>query len=723
MSALVTNPVALFVDTNGDPLQGGSIYVGLPNTDPTKNPIDIFQDAAQSIPFPQPINTTNGVPTLQGSPRQIFLGADATTYSIAVFDSAGNMVESMPSVQPAASVVAAGNMNLDIFEAGTDFVAGTTTSLTLSGNPGSANNVFLTFDPVLQFPPDDYGVSGQTLTFTSPIPEGTTKVRARYGTTLAVGAPGTGTVTDASVAANAAINSSKISYTAPGVQAVARTVQSKLAEWIDVMDYGATGTGTSDDTAFIQAAIDENKGGTILFPANYTFLCAGVTLNGAAYNGTTLIFEGWMLLKPDGGAANFGGAWVGLLLQQCDGVTVYGKFNGNRANMTAREQIFCLGLAGATNVRLPRTEVKEIRGDGIYIGQSNWQASSTTTTGVICGQIIGSNSADDGRNIISIISASNVDIEYVYSQGIGGVIDGVTEPGGIDIEPDNGYETCNNIRIGYADIITAGSSGLSVSGKSVSGDDANRDWNCFGIKIDNCNILLTGTSGASIEGLAFTRVADLKVKGSISYNTVTGVGPTHDYCQRVELDWTVANVTVGVWLGPNDFVEDFSLNLKASGFSIAALRTTGIARGRMFGRAGSSTGAGAYAVQCHNNGRSITQVDASYSIDAPYDGAMARSFRNEVGNQVTYGAGCVLQNCDATGYALACDAMIAMSNVLGLTSQSSIPTSGSWSEGQFVTNSQPVQSAGRYILGWSRLNSGSNNVLNNDWSQAFVAYV
>lgn len=344
MSALVTNPVPIFLDSTGAPLQGGSIYVGLPNTDPTKNPIDIFQDAGLSIPFPQPINTTNGLPTLQGSPRQIFLGADATTYSIAVFDSAGNMVQSLPSVEPTASVVAAGNMNLDTFVAATDFVAGTTTQLTLSGNPGSAQNVFLTFDPVLQFPPSDYGVSGKTLTFTSAIPEGTTTVRARYGTTLAVGAPGAGTVTDAAIAAGTKL-------------------YQRITDWVDVKDpaYGAKGDGTTDDTAAIVNCLNANPGKTVYFPKGTYVFKTPTTL--AAGNNVSIVGDpGDSIIDAVGVTLNGTGllSWSGASGFSITGMTF--NFNSGVCAVGSEQVV---GMISCSDWSFTNNQILNLTGIGI----------------------------------------------------------------------------------------------------------------------------------------------------------------------------------------------------------------------------------------------------------------------------------------------------------------------------------------------------------------------
>lgn len=49
----------------------------------------------------------------------------------------------------------------------------------------------------------------------------------------------------------------------------------------------------------------------------------------------------------------------------------------------------------------------------------------------------------------------------------------------------------------------------------------------------------------------------------------------------------------------------------------------------------------------------------------------------------------------------------------------SVPTTGTWVQGDFVKNSAPVELGGagnKYVVqGWTRITSGSGNVLNTDW--------
>jgi hypothetical protein len=266
MPNLVGNPITIWLDSTGAPLQGGSIYIGVANTDPTKNPVSVWQDEANTIPLPQPIKTTNGMPVLNGQLQKIYLGLGIESFSLAVFDAGGNMLQSLPSCDPLATVPGLPDMDGDTFVAANgDFTPGTTTSLTLSGTPGSGFNLFLDFDAAAQHFPGDFTVNGQTVTFSSPIPVGTEEVHARWGATGTT-TPGDGTVTDSSVATGTALYSR-----------IKQIVYVTDPEYGAVSDWNGT-TGTDNTSAFQNALNSFTLQGGILHIGSGAYLLGSITI-------------------------------------------------------------------------------------------------------------------------------------------------------------------------------------------------------------------------------------------------------------------------------------------------------------------------------------------------------------------------------------------------------------------------------------------------------------
>jgi hypothetical protein len=80
----VLAPYPVFNDRDGQPLDDGNIYVGTENLDPITNPIQVYWDEALTVPATQPIKTSGGFPSYQGTPADLYVNAD--NFSITVTD-------------------------------------------------------------------------------------------------------------------------------------------------------------------------------------------------------------------------------------------------------------------------------------------------------------------------------------------------------------------------------------------------------------------------------------------------------------------------------------------------------------------------------------------------------------------------------------------------------------------------------------------------------------
>jgi len=101
------------------------------------------------------------------------------------------------------------------------------------------------------------------------------------------------TIINEDVNSSAAIVATKLSFTQSGTGAVARTVDSKLADVVSVKDFGAVGDGVTDDTSAIQAAIDSlpSTGGTVFVPKG-TYMVSGISLHGTGLDKNNISIVG-----------------------------------------------------------------------------------------------------------------------------------------------------------------------------------------------------------------------------------------------------------------------------------------------------------------------------------------------------------------------------------------------------------------------------------------------
>ena len=95
MSALSIQPTyPIFTDIDGQPLEDGYVWIGAANLDPQTNPINVYWDAALTLPAAQPIRTLAGYPANSGTPARLYVNSD---YSIRVMNKNGSVVYSAPA--------------------------------------------------------------------------------------------------------------------------------------------------------------------------------------------------------------------------------------------------------------------------------------------------------------------------------------------------------------------------------------------------------------------------------------------------------------------------------------------------------------------------------------------------------------------------------------------------------------------------------------------------
>lgn len=279
---LSPNPVMRFYDNNNFPLAGGQLWTYQAGT---TTPQVTYTDSTGGTPNPNPV-----VMNARGEANVWMLPTQS--YKLVLKDASGNTIWTVDNVT-APAPVAVGNMTDEkgsngqpgFSAANGDFTPGTTTSLTLSNNYGSASNLWVAFDAAEQGA-DTFSLTGTTLTFNAPIPSGTNKVYVKGGTSLTLG-----TVADSSVAAGSKL-------------------YNRITDLVDVKDLGAIGNGTNNDSGAFSAnvsafyigpssgdyLINQNTtvtadmwfmGGVITVPSGVT-----LTINGSIIAPSKVIFQG-----------------------------------------------------------------------------------------------------------------------------------------------------------------------------------------------------------------------------------------------------------------------------------------------------------------------------------------------------------------------------------------------------------------------------------------------
>jgi hypothetical protein len=227
---------AQFFTNDGVPLTGGMLYSYLAGT---STPATTYTSSNGNIAHSNPIvlDSAGRVPTgeiwLTDGINYKFVLKDANDVLIATYDNISGINSNFISFTNQQEIQTA--------------TAGQTvfTLTTMQYQPGT-NSLSVFVDGVNQYGP------GAQYAFTE-----TNITVITFVTGLHVGASVKFTTSQQQGAG--AVDASQVSYNPPFIDAVSTNVEAKLSQYVSVMDFGAVGDGSTDDTVAIQSALDTQK--------------------------------------------------------------------------------------------------------------------------------------------------------------------------------------------------------------------------------------------------------------------------------------------------------------------------------------------------------------------------------------------------------------------------------------------------------------------------------
>jgi parallel beta-helix repeat protein len=297
---------------------------------------------------------------------------------------------------------------------------------------------------------------------------GTITVSPSDGNTAIYNAPsGTGSHT---VTATSSASGSQFA-SAPVIVAAATAQVANPGKTFNVKDYGATGNGSTDDTAAIQSAVDaaNGTGGEVIVPPG-TYLINPVRLQGIGINlhsNMTFTVQGGATLQA---ASTNTSAYYMVMAEKVSNVNIRGGGTvvGNRYNndiSDSNEGGFGIAVVGSSHVVVEGLTAKDCWGDGFYVTQG---CADVTLAGV---------TADSNRrNGMAITSVTGMVVrDSTFSNTTGMEESGSWVNGfGIDVEPNSG-ETVDQLLVAgctfkdnyWSDIASGVAVGLSAEVQDV----------------------------------------------------------------------------------------------------------------------------------------------------------------------------------------------------------------------------------------------------------------
>jgi parallel beta-helix repeat protein len=264
-----------------------------------------------------------------------------------------------------------------------------------------------------------------------------------------------------------------------------------------VADYGAHPDTGQDMTQALQTACDmaTGTGGTVLIPPG-VFMVEAVNQRGIhpGDNSTIHLESGAVLAALPNSSQNYSVVTITTSNVVFEG----GEIRGERASHTGSGGEWGMGISvrGGQNVTVRNVLARECWGDGFYIADN---ASNITIQQVI---------ADHNRRQgMSIIAASNVVVvDSTFSN-----TEGTLPMAGIDVEPDSGGGSAQNIRVSNCRFTGNAGPGFAFCGSFAP---------CVDVRLENSLISGNGQgdneSGISVSRATRPVITDCVIEGSTS---------------------------------------------------------------------------------------------------------------------------------------------------------------------------------------------------------------
>lgn len=282
---------------------------------------------------------------------------------------------------------------------------------------------------------------------------------------------------------------------------------------VSVLDYGAVGDGTADDTAAIQAALN-SAAPAVVFPAGYTYLVNGgllVTTNGqniSAYGAT-------IKLK-----ANASTKWI-INSTATDVVFSGGTYDGNKANGNASGSTydsFGVGLYGdrctCQDIVSINTYGIGIKGFGNYLSALNNRIRNTEHYGIF---FDGSASVSHTGNRAIGNTIDMSDGQISGGQNIG---QGILFTAGVG-QAQTAWELSSNNIIGPQTTVVDQAINLAVRGNSGIVSNNTTRYGGMGFSEGGANTVITGNRFLDLAG-TFRVGIEPSGKFTATGNIVTG---------------------------------------------------------------------------------------------------------------------------------------------------------------------------------------------------------